>query len=95
MGGEGKSDEDLEGSGIGREAETGNGVEQDRRRGRNSPRITDESVEVAPSDVPSSSDKRRSYPVQWTPIFWEPPGEIKRDGEICENLWQNKYYSCC
>ncbi|OQS04332.1 palmitoyltransferase ZDHHC12 [Thraustotheca clavata] len=33
---------------------------------------------------------------KWTPRVWKPVGKINRESEnICENLWENKYYSCC
>lgn len=32
----------------------------------------------------------------WTPILWRPPGKIDRDSEnVWDNLWENKYWSCC
>lgn len=32
----------------------------------------------------------------WRPKIWKPPGKIDRDSEnILENLWENKYWSCC
>mmetsp|Transcript_25164 Transcript_25164/g.32705 ORF Transcript_25164/g.32705 Transcript_25164/m.32705 type:complete len:393 (-) Transcript_25164:426-1604(-) len=32
----------------------------------------------------------------WKPILWRPPGKINRDSEnILDNLWENKYWSCC
>lgn len=32
----------------------------------------------------------------WRPIIWPLPSPIIRDStNICDNMWQNKYYSCC
>ncbi|KAF0722119.1 hypothetical protein Ae201684P_020074 [Aphanomyces euteiches] len=32
----------------------------------------------------------------WAPEAWKPVGKIERNAEnICDNLWENKYYSCC
>mmetsp|Transcript_37722 Transcript_37722/g.62065 ORF Transcript_37722/g.62065 Transcript_37722/m.62065 type:complete len:88 (-) Transcript_37722:300-563(-) len=32
----------------------------------------------------------------WRPALWRPPGKFDRNSEnILENLWENKYWSCC
>ncbi|KAF0719836.1 Aste57867_756 [Aphanomyces stellatus] len=36
------------------------------------------------------------HPKDWTPQQWKPVGRIDRNSDrICDNLWENKYYSCC
>ncbi|ETV81891.1 hypothetical protein, variant 4 [Aphanomyces astaci] len=33
---------------------------------------------------------------EWTPTDWKPVGKIDRNAaNICDNLWENQYYSCC
>ena len=33
---------------------------------------------------------------EWTPTIYDPIGKIKRDSEDwVNNLWENKYWSCC
>lgn len=32
----------------------------------------------------------------WQPRVWELPAHIERDSrDVCSNVWENKYYSCC
>ncbi|ETV96238.1 hypothetical protein H310_10422 [Aphanomyces invadans] len=32
----------------------------------------------------------------WSPAAWKPVGKIERNSaNICDNLWENQYYSCC
>jgi palmitoyltransferase len=32
---------------------------------------------------------------EWKPTQWEIPKAIVRDGSISDNIWVNKYWSCC
>lgn len=37
-----------------------------------------------------------AYAGGWRPEQWRLPERIERDSpHVCQNLWENRYYSCC
>jgi len=32
---------------------------------------------------------------EWEPHAWPAAEVIERDGAVCDNLWENEYWSCC
>lgn len=56
----------------------------------------DERSSCVHSSSSSSNCSRTGVPLPWRPLLWPVPAPVVRDSEnICDNLWQNKYYSCC
>jgi DHHC palmitoyltransferase len=44
----------------------------------------------------SSKDKEQVEHINFSPYIWPYPGIFERDStDICRNLWENKYWSCC
>lgn len=41
------------------------------------------------------NNRRSANNNKWKPEIVDLPGEIDRDKELCENLFENRLYSCC